>query len=54
LINLKNNIGGQQALTPPASGDGTSGSPYQIATLNNLSRITQNSGEVYIKKLGNE
>jgi len=34
-----------QTATPPASGDGTSGDPYQIATLNNLYWITQNSGE---------
>lgn len=34
-----------QTATPPASGDGSSGDPYQIATLNNLFWITQNSGE---------
>ncbi len=30
--------------TAPASGDGSSGNPYQIATLNNLNWIAQNSG----------
>jgi hypothetical protein len=34
-----------QTATPPVSGDGTSGNPYQIATLDNLYWITQNSGE---------
>ncbi len=34
-----------QTADPPSIGDGSSGSPYQIATLNNLYWITQNSGE---------
>jgi hypothetical protein len=34
-----------QTAIAPASGDGTSGDPYQIATLNNLYWITQNSDE---------
>ncbi len=34
-----------QTATAPSSGDGSSGDPYQIATLNNLYWITQNSGE---------
>jgi len=34
-----------QTADPPASGDGTAGNPYQIATLNNLYWISQNSGE---------
>ncbi len=34
-----------QTSTAPSAGDGTSGNPYQIATLNNLYWITQNSGE---------
>ena len=34
-----------QIATPPASGDGSSGDPYQIATLDNLYWISQNSGE---------
>ena len=34
-----------QTPTPPASGDGTSDNPYQIATLDNLYWVTQNSGE---------
>ena len=34
-----------QTETAPSSGDGSSGDPYQIATLNNLYWITQNSGE---------
>jgi len=34
-----------QTATPPAVGDGSGGDPYQIATLNNLYWITQNSGE---------
>ncbi|MDD3045525.1 MAG: GLUG motif-containing protein [Candidatus Delongbacteria bacterium] len=32
-----------QTATPPALGDGSSGNPYQIATLNNLYWIEQNS-----------
>jgi len=32
-----------QTAIPPSTGDGTSGNPYQIATLNNLYWITQNS-----------
>jgi hypothetical protein len=31
--------------TPPATGDGTSGNPYRIATLANLYWLSQNSGE---------
>ena len=34
-----------QTATAPASGDGSAGSPYQIATLDNLYWIIQNSGE---------
>ena len=34
-----------QTATPPSSGDGSSGDPYQIDTLNNLYWITQNSDE---------
>ncbi|MEQ1746552.1 MAG: thrombospondin type 3 repeat-containing protein [Saprospiraceae bacterium] len=34
-----------QVSTPPAIGDGSAGNPYQIATLNNLYWITQNSAE---------
>ncbi|NUN70700.1 MAG: hypothetical protein HUU02_13440 [Bacteroidetes bacterium] len=34
-----------QTADAPSSGDGTSGAPYQIATLNNLYWITQNSAE---------
>ena len=34
-----------QTATAPSSGDGSSGDPYQIDTLNNLYWITQNSGE---------
>jgi hypothetical protein len=34
-----------QTATAPSSGDGTSGDPYQIATLDNLYWITQNSAE---------
>ncbi len=34
-----------QTSTAPSSGDGSSGDPYQIATLNNLYWITQNSDE---------
>ena len=34
-----------QTAEPPASGDGSSGDPYQIETLNNLYWITQNSDE---------
>jgi hypothetical protein len=34
-----------QTATPPASGDGTSGDPYQIATLNNLYWLTQTTSE---------
>jgi len=34
-----------QTATAPSSGDGSSGDPYQIATLNNLYWVTQNSGE---------
>ena len=34
-----------QTETAPSSGDGSSGDPYQIDTLNNLYWITQNSGE---------
>jgi hypothetical protein len=34
-----------QTATPPSAGDGSSGNPYQIATLNNLYWITQNSGQ---------
>ena len=33
-----------QTATPPSAGDGTAGNPWQIATLNNLYWITQNSG----------
>jgi len=32
-----------QTATPPASGDGSAGDPYQIATLNNLYWIAENS-----------
>ena len=32
-----------QTATPPSSGDGSSGEPYQIANLNNLYWVTQNS-----------
>jgi hypothetical protein len=32
-----------QTATPPSAGDGSSGNPYQIATLNNLYWITQDS-----------
>ncbi len=32
-----------QTATPPAAGDGTSGSPYEIATIENLFWISQNS-----------
>ncbi len=32
-----------QTATAPSSGDGSSGNPYQIATLNNLYWVTQNS-----------
>lgn len=38
------NLSGQTA-TPPASGDGSESSPYQIATLNNLYWLSQNSSE---------
>ena len=38
------NLSGQTA-TPPASGDGSESSPYQIATLNNLYWLSQNSTE---------
>ena len=34
-----------QTSTAPSSGDGTSGNPYQIATLDNLYWITQNSDQ---------
>jgi len=34
-----------QSAIPPASGDGSSGDPYQIVTLDNLYWISQNSGE---------
>ena len=34
-----------QTATPPSSGDGSLGDPYQIDTLNNLYWITQNSDE---------
>ena len=34
-----------QTADPPANGSGTSGDPYEIATLNNLYWITQNTGE---------
>ena len=34
-----------QTATPPASGDGTVGNPYQIATLDNLYWLTQNELE---------
>ncbi len=34
-----------QTSTAPSAGDGTSGDPYQIATLNNLYWVTQNSGQ---------
>ncbi len=34
-----------QTADPPASGDGTSGNPYQIATLNNLFWLSQNIEE---------
>ena len=33
-----------QTATPPSSGDGSSGNPYQIATLDNLYWLTQTSG----------
>ncbi len=32
-----------QTATAPSSGDGTSGDPYQVATLDNLYWITQNN-----------
>ena len=41
-----------QTATAPSFGDGSSGSPYQISTLNHLYWITQNSSEwdkVYIQ-----
>ncbi|MCK4664088.1 MAG: hypothetical protein KAT68_14565, partial [Bacteroidales bacterium] len=34
-----------QTAIPPTIGDGTSGNPYQIATLNNLYWISQNTAE---------
>ena len=34
-----------QTSTPPSNGDGSSGNPYQIATLNNLYWLSQNSSE---------
>ena len=34
-----------QTATAPANGDGTSGSPYEIATLDNLYWLSQNSTE---------
>ena len=34
-----------QTATAPSSGDGSSGDPYQIDTLNNLYCVTQNSGK---------
>lgn len=36
-----------QTATPPAAGDGTVGNPYQIATINNLYWISQNSSMWY-------
>jgi len=38
-------IANAQTATPPAIGDGSVGNPYQIATLDNLYWITQNSAE---------
>jgi hypothetical protein len=34
-----------QTSTAPATGDGTSSNPYQIATLNNLYWLSQTSSE---------
>ena len=34
-----------QTATPPAIGDGTSGNPYQIVTLDNLYWLSQNTAE---------
>jgi hypothetical protein len=34
-----------QTATPPAAGDGSVGDPYQIATMENIYWLTQNSGE---------
>ena len=44
LVFLANTLCAQTAISPSV-GDGSSGNPYQIATLNNLYWITQNSGQ---------
>ncbi len=45
LFTLVNGSIFAQTATPPAAGDGSSGSPYQIATLENLYWLSQNIGE---------